>query len=99
MREVAEAATPGPWEADTSEVYGPGYDDEGHRDWIGETSVLGNESLTAANSAHIASWHPAVVLAVAKVLEARDGAATYDEWHALAQAVDELAATYLGRSS
>lgn len=71
MRERAEAATPGPWEAR-----------HGGYSWIAlyddEDSIPEGESLpsfepggsaTPADAEHIASWHPAVALAVADWLE------------------------------
>lgn len=72
MRERAEAATPGPWEAR-----------HGGYSWIAlyddEDSIPEGESLpsfepggsaTPADAEHIASWHPAVALAVADWLDA-----------------------------
>jgi hypothetical protein len=65
MRERAEAATPGPWmraepwDRAVGQVDGP---------WVAETTALGQ--ATAANAEHIASWHPAVALAVADWLDA-----------------------------
>jgi len=82
MRERAEAATPGPWRvvADSD---------------TGETSVLGGPydryladvhewSTGIGNPAHIASWHPAVALAVADWLEvtARDVGTSTLAFHA-----------------
>ena len=65
MRERAEAATPGLWVAavvrgrpivfDTADLPEP---------------VVFDEEFTVGNAEHIASWHPAVALAVADWLEA-----------------------------
>ena len=80
MRERAEAATPGSWSVEVRRDGSPrgviaGYDDviaPGHVECMsycyGGTSTLEGERL-AEDAEHIASWHPAVALAVAKVLE------------------------------
>lgn len=57
MRERAEAATDGPWHPYFSEV----------RESTG--FVVGVVGQTYANAPHIASWHPAVALAVADWLD------------------------------
>lgn len=72
IRQRARAATVGPWVTDASEIYsevqgGP---------WVGETLHNDDPLVTAANAAHIASWHPGVALFVADLLE---GAAHREE--------------------
>jgi hypothetical protein len=63
MRERAEAATPGPW----SSFFGRVRLDDG-RDLFLTTTAGGY-----ADAAHIASWHPAVALAVADWLDIAAG--------------------------
>lgn len=72
MRERAEAATPGPWEVLWNAV---AYVDTvaDPSDPTGQTPMQHPEKIADANQvdrAHIASWHPAVALAVADWLEA-----------------------------
>ena len=68
MRERAEAATPGPWRAEYSKKSGHCViDDE-------STNCLDSVARTthyrdSADADHIASWHPAVALLVAAMLE------------------------------
>lgn len=62
MRERAEAADEGPWVAPAQ---------SSHADWHGLQNAyfaLGNVFIKA-NAEHIASWHPAVALAVADWLD------------------------------
>lgn len=85
MRERAEAATPGPWEVDH---FGHG---------VRERSGRGLASAHNAKcevAAHIASWHPAVAMAVAEWLEvtARDVGTSSLAFHAATAA----ATAYLG---
>lgn len=67
MRERAESATPGPWVV-------PGPDDE----YVGPADVVsdgepGNRYIicehAGVDALHIASWHPAVALAVAEAMD------------------------------
>jgi hypothetical protein len=58
MRERAEKATPGPWGHDDEYVHGQGL-------LIAE----GRGSIAEPDATHIASWHPAVALAVADWLD------------------------------
>lgn len=72
-RKVAEAATPGPWWNDWTEVYGgtydePRYDANGDRDWIAETCA--NSPRDDANGTHIATFDPATMLRLIDGLEA-----------------------------
>ena len=70
MRERAEAATPGPWGADDGYVHGQGL-------LVAEA----RGSIANGEAQHIASWHPAVALAVAEWLDAtadNAGAIGYD---------------------
>ena len=61
MRERAETATPGPWECTGDHLVWPSENGPGAND-----PILGILSVTHMESAgHIASWHPAVALAVA----------------------------------
>lgn len=63
MRERAEAATPGPWSAvprtTTHNVQGHGR----------SVVVTPQTRVSMSNTAHIASWHPSVALAVADWLD------------------------------
>lgn len=82
MRELAEAATPGPWRA-LCDGYGDtsgGTAEHERRDllWVrhGDTNVgdvvstYGNwNARSEADVLHIAAWHPAVALAVADWLD------------------------------
>jgi len=62
MRSRAEGATPGPWSYSDEAVWAaPGF---------GQICGMG----LAGNGVHIASWHPAVALAVADWLEAEAAA-------------------------
>lgn len=86
MRERAEGATPGPWVVREGNV-------EHYFPSIGEYGALASPSDPDAQ--HIASWHPAVALAVARWLEdtaqlMTDGRLIYDG-NALA-----VARAYLG---
>ena len=72
MRERAEAATPGPWQMRygfPAYVSGPG-----------ETVTINDLSgdMELEDAAHVASWHPAVALAVADWLDRE--AAEVREW-------------------
>lgn len=94
MRERAEAATPGPWEYKASgwRIGGPSRD-----------SRVGLGSLPE-NAQHIASWHPAVAVAVADWLDKMAiVAATETAPVAVRLAfIDEavkVARAYLGRAS
>lgn len=108
MRERAEAARPGPYTADAAPemwnnpiVCGPEYpaEEEGrtHRFVIAECHGFSKP----ANAAHIASWHPAVALAVADWL---DACADYIElamaghpgWKAAVHHAETIARDYLG---
>ena len=98
MRERAEAATAGPWRvgaegSEGSRVNPKTGDKREDSHWI--ASVNGRvQPEDGYNATHIASWHPAVALAVADWLE--DEA----EWVEAGSAADGpalvLATTYLG---
>jgi hypothetical protein len=63
MRERATKATPSPWEAEeNTAVVAPNYGDDG---W----TVFYDEDAHRRDITHIASWHPAVALAVADLLD------------------------------
>lgn len=74
LREMAQAATPGPWgvvliDGAPPAVDGPAAD--GHM--IAETYACGDPEHAGranADAAHIAGWHPLVAAAVAGLLEA-----------------------------
>ncbi len=88
MRERAEAATRGPWVVD-------GYGKDG---WQvnGDGTVFADCHVFQNDADHIASWHPAVALAVADWLEAD---ATVIERHGLDVTVSKayaVARAYLG---
>lgn len=64
---AAEKATPGPWWADGSELYGgtydrPHFDDNGHHVWIGETCNGALPDEGDANATHIANHSPDKVI-------------------------------------
>jgi hypothetical protein len=65
MRERAEAATPGPWRDFTYGDRMMHYVDAGPNTNLVASGAFGEN----ADAAHIASWHPAVALAVADWLE------------------------------
>lgn len=84
MRERAEAATPGPWWWNSS------MEDDLHADaagWVGHdragdgflefVASTANHPDGFGDGVHIASWHPAVALAVADWLD--ETAATHDD--------------------
>jgi len=54
LEKLIAGATPGPWEADTSEIYGPTHE------WVGETLHTDDPARTDANSAYIAAMNPLV---------------------------------------
>ena len=64
MRERAEAATPGPWHVDGYfDIRSPG-------NWLDASFILGEDANPEPGDVkHIASWHPAVALAVADWLD------------------------------
>lgn len=93
MRERAEAATPGPWEA-----FGD------HLVWPSEKGPAANDPILAMfgeahdeSATHIASWHPAVAIAVADWLEVteRDTGSSSTAYHAALT----VARAYLGSES
>lgn len=53
LRALSEKATPGPWETDDTKIHGRGYDDEGFRNWVGETCLADDDSLGISNAAFI----------------------------------------------
>ena len=100
MRERAEAATPGPWVASIDNphffrqpsVQAP---DQGHdEEWVAECKDARYHG--ASDAEHIASWHPAVALAVADWLEQHaDDHSSYDcNWEPCAALA--VARAYLG---
>lgn len=73
MRERAEAATEGPWRFEPegdSECGEPGCcsDYWENRIWGGGVVIAESHLTSGPDSTHIASWHPAVALAVAKAM-------------------------------
>ena len=77
MRRRAEAATPGPWERDGHAIHADReeWDRGGGKQAIARMFMPHRAPRMDANAEHIASWHPAVALAVADWLEqvAEDG--------------------------
>jgi hypothetical protein len=67
IRELAEAATPGPW---TSLDNGDRLIHEHNDDTDDITYVVDEPMSNAANAAHIAAWSPPAALAVAALLDA-----------------------------
>ena len=98
MRERAEAATPGPWRvgaegSEGSRVNPATGDKREDSHWI--ASVNGRvQPEDGYNAAHIASWHPAVALAVADWLDAEDTHQFGPTEHAIT-----VARAYLGRDA
>ena len=78
MRERAEAATPGPWVRSGSSIETDHECSPSHDCWpVGDTysgmkpdGSTYPRDLNRADAEHIASWHPAVALAVADWLDA-----------------------------
>ena len=73
MRERAEAATPSPWHTTTEGLTHPGWGTEVRSE---TATVVGDccgyqGGANLADGEHIASWHPAVALAVADLLDAQ----------------------------
>ena len=71
---LAEAATPGPWWADSWEIYGgtedtPRYDEDGDKVWIAE-SCAGDWGQDTANGKFIAAARTAVPALLAALTEA-----------------------------
>lgn len=66
MRKRAEAAYRSPWRAEDSTIYDGEHDDDEPMAFV-EGGVYRNQRNTTE---HIASWHPAVALAVADALDA-----------------------------
>lgn len=115
MRERAEAATPGPWRFTDSEAVTDVWTGgmvvvSSDRDPIANVQDEWyendpDEPATVNDATHIASWHPAVALAVADWLDAtvaaHDGPDCYDP-HGLcpeAHAALDLARVYLGETA
>jgi hypothetical protein len=101
MRERAEAARAGRWLADGSELFAD-WEDSRYIGVCDGSLAEGN----VANAEHIASWHPAVALAVADWLDAQaadvesfvDGEVGWVtvEWRAANTAALIVARAYLG---
>lgn len=67
LREIARAATPGPWAADDKGVFT--VDEAGPVAWVGDAYPRG-DNHPAENMAHIAAWSPDRALATLDVIEA-----------------------------
>lgn len=104
MRERAEAATPGPWETSVNDsgvsyrlldasVITASLGDHVATAELDLHAIEGPHGAEGADAYHIASWHPAVALAVAVLLEGM-AAEKWDFRHDEALAV---ARAYLGR--
>jgi len=97
MRERADAALSGPWVTDGAEIHEM---ETGERLWVGETLDIEDREQGEWNAQHIASWHPAVALAVADwldyVAENPMFVGQIPKYSTFAQAV---ARAYLGESS
>ena len=94
MRERAEAATHGPWRRGDIDTFA----ESGFR--IDYTDVEPNVcgGIDPADAEHIASWHPAVALAVANLLDAQADAG-YWEADPDSRAALAVARAYLGEAS
>jgi hypothetical protein len=95
MREVAEAATPGPWTTDNREMWVLAAGEN-----ILDGCCPGDGAVNPGDGAHIASWHPGVALAVADWLE-QAGAleAHVEDRGALCCPACKVAHTYLGQKT
>ncbi len=73
MRERAEAATPSPWVLWVDGIYrNPEQNDQGWLQYDARIAEVGDDPddfVTEPDADHIASWHPAVALAVADWLD------------------------------
>ena len=100
MRERAEAATPSPWRAGICRHSDRG--DE-HRvvsaEGFGQIADFSESWRVEADAAHIASWHPAVALAVADWLEVAADRYEVGFWGKNYQPALAVARAYLGRDS
>ncbi len=99
MRERAEAATAGPWESWQDAHAQAIVSEVGRRSFgvVAEPS-RGPSDYGEANAGHIASWHPAVALAVADWLDAESKRAADYASSARAAAL-AVARAYLGESA
>lgn len=106
MRERAEAATPGPW------IWNSSMDDDLHADaagWVGHDRTgdgfqeyvcsTANHPDGFGDGVHIASWHPAIALAVADWLEAEADWAGVGAANSPDDAAIAVARVYLGSDS
>ena len=111
MRERAEAATPGPWLTHEMSSIFVGNQADGRTSGLWEIVHMSADALTdltpesanqhRADAEHIASWHPAVALAAADLL---DLAAAWVEdhpgsWPPANKAALAVARAYLGRDA
>jgi hypothetical protein len=94
MRERAEAATAGPWECVLGEISAGNAAD--YTDVA--VAVIGpkGDDRQDDNAEHIASWHPAVALAVADWLEQESRVTCHSDNPTRTQAL-AVARAYLGR--
>ena len=88
MRERAEGATPGPWDECAVKTFEGTYDCLAPTGTQYEICRLPRTPQGSADSWHLASWHPAVALAVADWLDAE---ASRVERHHLAVTFDDFA--------
>lgn len=107
MRERAEAATEGPWRvcAEGSEGSRIAPDREDKRERTRFIGILNGrvQPEDGHNARHIASWHPAVALAVARWLEAESHQPETDIGDGItvggpSMEAEYVARTYLGES-
>jgi len=110
MRSRAEAATPGRWDSapdhggretgDGHQVFGNRHRPEGsERDSVQFVGKCWGWGPTEANAQHIASWHPAVALAVADWLSDIATDLDHDLWpdgHDVPRNALAVAVAYLG---
>lgn len=95
LRTLAEAATPGPWAADSSIPYGHRVGSSDQADWIAWTGEHG-ETGSETDAAYIATMNPTVSLALAVWLEHE--AAGHEAVQGLGDVTSELINVQLERA-
>lgn len=76
MRERAQAATPGPWTPDPRAPH-----DVRGNEMRNLVATTGGMVAASENTNHIASWHPAVALAVADWLDREAALTEASSWY------------------
>ncbi len=103
MRERAQAATPGPWDRAEDVALGRGHEGNFLANWQGEylrgVGDTGDGAQADADAVHIASWHPAVALAVADWLDRYAGVTDRNPELAPNSPALDVARAYLSEAS